>query len=225
MGYKITIDGSAATGKGTLTKALAKELKILNIDSGMLYRALGLYTLLNDIDASNTNEVINCLEKANISMAASEKGARVYINDIDVSDDIRTEQVAEAAAKVSKIEQVREYMLNIQRSLAEGKNVIMEGRDIGSVVFPNAELKIFLTADVEERAKRRYNELVNKGKDTTYEEVLEQIKKRDREDATRKVSPLIKTDDMIEIDTTNLTEQEVQEVVKDLIAKKGLGCF
>jgi len=225
MGYKITIDGAAATGKGTLTKAIAKELNILNIDSGMIYRAFGLYAIRNNVELENELEVKKALANANITLKSSVGNSRVYINDEDVSDLIRTEQVAEVTSKAAKIELVREYILSIQRKAAEGHNVIMEGRDIGSVVFPNAELKIFLTADVEERAKRRYNELIQKGNDTTFDEVRAQIINRDKEDSTRKVSPLMKTEDMIEIDTTNLTEKQVLDKVRELINKKGLGCF
>jgi len=191
----------------------------------MIYRAFGLYAIRNNVELENELEVKKALANANITLKSSVGNSRVYINDEDVSDLIRTEQVAEVTSKAAKIELVREYILSIQRKAAEGHNVIMEGRDIGSVVFPNAELKIFLTADVEERAKRRYNELIQKGNDTTFDEVRAQIINRDKEDSTRKVSPLMKTEDMIEIDTTNLTEKQVLDKVRELINKKGLGCF
>jgi len=225
MGYKITVDGYAATGKGTLTKALASELNMLYVDTGMIYRTYGLYTIREKIDISNIEEATKKLLQANIRLDVLDNVAKAYIGDEDVSTLVRTEQVAAVTAKVAKIKSLRECVLKIQRDLGEKYNVIMEGRDIGSEVFPNAELKLFLTADADERAKRRYKELIEKGKETTYEEVRTQIINRDKEDTTREISPLRKTDDMIEIDTTNLTIPQVLDMVKELINKKGLGCF
>lgn len=225
MGYKITVDGYAATGKGTLTKALANELKMLYVDTGMIYRTYGLYAIREGIDVSNVEETEKKLLQANIRFDVLDNVVKTYIEDEEVSALVRTEQVAAVTSQIAKIKTLRECVLKIQRDLGERYNVIMEGRDIGSEVFPNAELKIFLTADASERAKRRYKELIEKGKETTYEEVLEQIITRDREDTTREISPLRKTDDMIEIDTTYLTIPQVLEMVKALVGKKGLGCF
>ena len=222
MGFKITIDGYAATGKGTVTKEIAKRLNILQVDSGSLYRTFGLYTIENNVDITNEQELEEAILKSNISLGAD---AKVYIGTRDVSSLIRTEQVAKAASNVAKLRKVREYILKIQRGLSKEQDVIMEGRDIGSEVFPDAELKIFLNADVEERAKRRYLELVNKGKDVNFEEVRAQLIERDKEDSTREISPLIKTEDMIEIDTTNMTPEQVIEKILGLVSKKGLGCF
>lgn len=223
MGYKITIDGFAATGKGTLAKKIAKDLNILYVDSGMIYRTFGLYMARKNVDVTNSANVENELINVNIYLKQTENGPRAILNNEDVSDLIRTEQVAALTSIIAKIKAVREKVLTIQRSISKDQNVIMEGRDIGSEVFPDAELKIFLTASAQERARRRYNELINKGKITTLEEVKNQIVNRDREDVTREISPLVKTEDMIEIDTTNLTEEQVYDKVKELILKKGLG--
>lgn len=225
MGYKITIDGFAATGKGTLAKKISKDLNILYVDSGMIYRTFGLYMLRNNIDVTNVFAIEEALINANVHLKQTPNGARAYLNGEDVSDLIRTEEVAAITAIIAKIKSVREKVLTIQRSISKDQNVIMEGRDIGSEVFPDAELKIFLNASIEERAKRRYLELTNKGIITTLEEVKNQIVNRDREDVTRKISPLVKTEDMIEIDTTSLTEEQVYEKAKELILKKGLECF
>ena len=225
MGYKITIDGFAATGKGTLAKKIAKDLNILYVDSGMIYRTFGLYMLRNNIDVTNSELVEKVLINAKVHLKQTENGPRAFLDNEDVSDLVRTEQVAAITAIIAKIKAVREKVLTIQRSVSKDQNVIMEGRDIGSEVFPDAELKIFLTATVKERAKRRYEELINKGKSTTLEEVENQIANRDREDVTREISPLVKTEDMIEIDTTNLTVVQVYEKVKELILKKDYYMF
>lgn len=222
MGFKITIDGYAATGKGTVTKEIAKKLNILQVDSGSLYRTFGLYVIENNVDITNEQEIEDAIIKSNITLGAD---AKVYIGDRDVSSLIRTEQVAKVTSQVAKLKKVREYILKIQRGLSKEQDVIMEGRDIGSEVFPDAELKIFLNADVEERAKRRYLELVNKGKNVNFEEVRTQLIERDKEDSTREISPLIKTEDMIEIDTTNMTPEQVIDKILGLVKEKGLGCF
>ena len=222
MGYKITIDGPAGAGKGFLATELANRLDLLYVDTGAMYRAIALYTIENNIDASNNEQVIDSLKDINIKLSYEEKKLKIYLNNSDVSVKIRTEQVALVAAKVSSIPEVREFMVNIQRNFAKNNNIVMEGRDIGSIVLPDAELKIFLTGSKEERAKRRMLDLINKGKVVTLEEVIDLINKRDELDTTREISPLIKTEDMIEIDTTNLDKDGVVKRALELVEEKGL---
>ena len=222
MGYKITIDGPAGAGKGFLATELANRLDLLYVDTGAMYRAIALYTIENNIDASNNEQVIDSLKDINIKLSYEEKKLKIYLNNSDVSVKIRTEQVALVAAKVSSIPEVREFMVNIQRNFAKNNNIVMEGRDIGSIVLPDAELKIFLTGSKEERAKRRMLDLINKGKVVTLEEVIDLINKRDELDRTREISPLIKTEDMIEIDTTNLDKDGVVKRALELVKEKGL---
>lgn len=222
MGYKITIDGPAGAGKGFLATELANRLDLLYVDTGAMYRAIALYTIENNIDASNNEQVIDSLKDINIKLSYVDKKLKIYLNNSDVSVKIRTEQVALVAAKVSSIPEVREFMVNIQRNFAKNNNIVMEGRDIGSIVLPDAELKIFLTGSKEERAKRRMLDLINKGKVVTLEEVIDLINKRDELDRTREISPLIKTEDMIEIDTTNLDKDGVVKRALELVEEKGL---
>lgn len=222
MGYKITIDGPAGAGKGFLATELANRLDLLYVDTGAMYRAIALYTIENNIDASNNEQVIDSLKDINIKLSYEDKKLKIYLNNSDVSVKIRTEQVALVAAKVSSIPEVREFMVNIQRNFAKNNNIVMEGRDIGSIVLPDAELKIFLTGSKEERAKRRMLDLINKGKVVTLEEVIDLINKRDELDRTREISPLIKTEDMIEIDTTNLDKDGVVKRALELVEEKGL---
>lgn len=222
MGYKITIDGPSGSGKGFLASEISKKLGILNIDTGAMYRAFSLYCLEKNIDFASDEEILNALENTEITFKEDFECLRVYLNGEDVSSKIRTEEIGMLASKVSGILLVRKYMVEKQRNIAGKENVIMEGRDIGSVVFPDADLKIFLTANPEIRAKRRLNDLLKKGKNVTYDEVLEDIKRRDESDITKKISPLIKTEDMIEIDTTFLTKEQVINEVLRLVRKKGL---
>ena len=222
MGYKITIDGPAGAGKGFLATELANRLNLLYVDTGAMYRAIALYTIENNIDASNNEKVIDSLKDINIKLSYEDKKLKIHLNNSDVSVKIRTEQVALVAAKVSSIPEVREFMVKLQRNFAKNNNIVMEGRDIGSIVLPDAELKIFLTGSKEERAKRRMLDLINKGKVVTLEEVIELINKRDELDTTREISPLIKTEDMIEIDTTNLDKDGVVKRALELVKEKGL---
>lgn len=222
MGYKITIDGPAGAGKGFLATELANRLNLLYVDTGAMYRAIALYTIENNIDASNNEQVIDSLKDINIKLSYEDEKLKIYLNNSDVSVKIRTEQVALVAAKVSSIPEVREFMVKLQRNFAKNNNIVMEGRDIGSIVLPDAELKIFLTGSKEERAKRRMLDLINKGKVVTLEEVIELINKRDELDTTREISPLIKTEDMVEIDTTNLDKDGVVKRALELVEEKGL---
>lgn len=222
MGYKITIDGPSGTGKGYVAREISKKLGILNIDTGAMYRAFGLYCKNNNIDLNSEEQIKNALDDVNISFDYTEDTLKVFLNEKNISTEIRTEEIGLIASKVSAIPLVRQNMVERQRKLAGSNNVLMEGRDIGSVVFPNAELKIFLTASPEIRAQRRYKDLVLKNKDVTIEQVRDDIKRRDELDINKGVSPLIKTEDMIELDTTNLSKQEVLNEVLKLVKQKGL---
>lgn len=222
MGYKISIDGPSGAGKGCVAKGLSERLDVLNIDTGAMYRTLALYCIETGINVDEEKDVVNILKDVHIYLKNENGLVKVFLNDIDVSSKIRTEKVGLVAAKVSSILDVREYMREKQRAMAGTQNVVAEGRDIGSVVFPDAELKIFLTAEVETRAQRRYKDMLEKNKETTYDEVLEYIKQRDELDRTRKISPLIKTEDMVEIDNTNMSKEQVVDKVLELVKEKGL---
>ena len=222
MGYKIAIDGPSGTGKGYVAREISKKLGILNIDTGAMYRAFALYCMENNVDLSSQAKINEALRNVKIHFEYGEDVVKVFLNNRDVSSEIRTEQIGLYASKVSSIIPVRRDMVERQRALAGTQNVLMEGRDIGSVVFPDAELKIFLTADADVRANRRYKDLVLKNKDITLEEVREDIKRRDEQDLTKAISPLIKTEDMIELDTTNLSKQQVLDEVLKLVKEKGL---
>lgn len=222
MGYKIAIDGPSGCGKGYAAYEISKKLKCMYVDTGAMYRAFGLYCENNNVNLDDEQSVITALNDAKIDFVYDNDTLKILLNGVDVSQTIRTEQVGRLATIVSAMPLVRQNMIKRQRELAGEHNIVMEGRDIGSVVFPNAELKIFLTATPEVRAERRYNELVSKKHKVTYEEVLENIKRRDISDLTRPISPLIKMNDMIEIDTTYLNRQQVVDTILQLVEQKGL---
>ena len=222
MGYKITIDGPAASGKGYAAKEVSNALGILNVDTGAMYRAVALYCINNSIAVQDIKDIPSLEDIIDICLKKQDDNLKVYLNNEDVTDKIRTKQIDEFVAKVAQIPCVREYVKSIQRKIAMNNNVIIEGRDIGSVVFPEAELKIFLTADVSVRAQRRYKDMIARNIDMTYEEVLEAIKRRDEKDINREVSPLVKTDDMILIDTTSLSREQVVNKILGYVKEKGL---
>jgi len=213
--YIIAVDGPSAAGKSYLSKKISEILNIIYIDTGAMYRAVALYFIQNNIDMENDNSVKEALENIEIKFKKVDNELHIFLNEQDVSSDIRTEEIGRMASKVSAIKRVRYDMVDRQRKLAVNDSVILDGRDIGSVVFPNADLKIFLTADEIERAKRRHIDLKAKGIDCMHEEVLQDIKRRDYNDINKPISPLVKTEDAVLIDTTNMTvEEEVQEVIR-----------
>lgn len=222
MGYKIAIDGPSGAGKGFVASELSKKLNILNIDTGAMYRAFGLYCKKNNVDIQNEIAVKKALTEAHIDFKFIDTEIKTYLNNEDVSSTIRTEEVGVLASKISQLPCVRINMVDRQRIIAGNNNVVMEGRDIGSVVFPDAELKIYLTALPEERGKRRYKDLLLKDKEITLEEVIEDVKKRDYADMHREMSPLKKTEDMIEVDSTNLNREQVVQAIMKLVKEKGL---
>ena len=220
MSFQIAIDGPSATGKSTLAKALAKELSFIYIDTGAMYRAVGLYNIRKNIDLNNEDDVVNTLKDISIDIKYIDKEQRIFLNGEDVSSQIREEKVGTAASIVSTYKKVREVLVELQRSLANVQNVIMDGRDIGTVVLPNASLKIFLTASSEERTKRRYLELKEKGKDVSIEDVAKELEERDERDTKRANSPLTKAEDAILVDTTNMNIEKTIKHIKNLYEKR-----
>lgn len=220
--YIIAVDGPSAAGKSCLAKAISDKLNIVYIDTGAMYRAVALYVIQNDIDISNEENVEKILEKIDIKFDRIDGELHIFLNGKDVSNEIRTEKIAMLASKVSGIKCVRYDMVDRQRKLGEESSVILDGRDIGSVVFPNADLKVYLTASEKERAKRRLYDLQMKNIECTFEEVLEDIKKRDYNDIHKPISPLIKTEDAVLIDTTEMTREEVIDKVVALLKERNV---
>ena len=211
----IAIDGPAGSGKSTIAKLIAEDLELVYLDTGAMYRLVTLKAL-NDGILGNLDKIIKMLDNLNIDI--KENG--FYLDDIDVSEEIRKPVVSENVSDIAAIREIREKMVDLQRKFSESKNVILDGRDIGTVVFPNADVKIFLVADAKERANRRYKELVAKGENVRIEEIYENILKRDEIDSTRKESPLKKADNAIEVDTTSKNIEEVKNEILNIIRKK-----
>ena len=216
----VAVDGPAGSGKGTVTKRIEKEVGFMYLDTGVTYRCLALEVLRKGITLEEEDKIIDIASNIDVKIEKQENGDLVLLNNEDVSREIRTNEVNSIVSQVSSIIQVREIMVELQRKLAMGKNVIVEGRDIGTVVFPNAEIKIYLDASEEVRAKRRYEENKQNGINTTYEEVLENVKVRDYNDMHKKVGALKKAKDAIVIDSTNLTVDQVVEKIIQMIDEK-----
>ncbi len=216
----IAIDGPAGTGKGTVAKMIAKKLNYTYIDTGAMYRSITLKMLRENILFTETSRIEKLLAETEIKFKNINQEQHVFLDGEDVSDLIRKQNVNENVSQVSSIKIIRIKMVELQRKLGEFGNVIMEGRDITTVVFPNADVKIYLDADVETRAKRRFNELIQKGNNITYKEVLENVKIRDKNDMEKEYGALKVADDAIVIDTTNLTPEEVCKEINNIIAEK-----
>jgi cytidylate kinase len=218
----VAIDGYSSCGKSTLAKALAKKLHFIYVDSGAMYRAVTLYFLRNHIDLNNHEQVIDALKHIHLNFQSRDYETHITLNAEEVSDEIRQMPVSDNVSAVASIHEVRVEMVKQQQRMGKSKNIVMDGRDIGTAVFPNADVKLFMTADPKVRAERRYKELAVKNPDITLEEVFENLARRDYQDTTRKESPLIRADDAIILDNTNLTpEQQLQfalSKVKPLIA-------
>lgn len=215
----VAVDGPAGSGKGTVTKRIEQEMGFLNLDTGATYRCVALEAIRKGLNLENEEDIIEIAKTIDIEIEKKEGKDIILLNGEDVSDKIREKEVTAIVSQISSIIPVRKELVEIQRNLARGKNVIVEGRDIGTVVFPNAEIKIYLDASEEVRAKRRYAENIQKGINTTYEEVLENIKLRDYNDIHKKVGALIKSDDAIYIDSSNISIDEVTEKIKNIIEK------
>ena len=217
MAINIAIDGPAGAGKSSTAKLVAKKLGYIYVDTGALYRTVGLYSIRRGIDTKDAEKVIATLPDIKVELKFVDGAQHVFLNGEDVSEDIRTPEASMGASNVSAIPKVREFLFDLQRSIAAENNCIMDGRDIGTVVLPDADLKVFLTASAEERANRRFLEV--RDSNITYEKVLEEIKQRDYNDMHRDISPLRQADDAVLLDTTGMTIDEVKNKLKAMIAE------
>ncbi|MBQ8860181.1 MAG: (d)CMP kinase [Ruminococcus sp.] len=215
MNIAIAIDGPAGAGKSTIAKLAAKELSFIYVDTGALYRAIGLCAYRNNIGSKDVPQILKMLEDIRVELAFNDKGEQiVLLNGEDVSSLIRTPEISMYASDVSAIPEVRAFLLDLQRNMAKTNNIIMDGRDIGTVVLPNAKVKIFLTASAEVRAKRRFDELIEKGMDVKYEDVLKDVETRDYNDSHRETAPLKPAEDSVIVDTSGLDlQQSVQKLI------------
>ncbi len=217
--FVIAIDGGAATGKSVLAKGIAKKLNILYIDTGAMYRATAYYFISKNIEMTEENIKAN-LDLIEIKLKYINGETIVFLNNEDITDKIRTEEISMGASNVSKNKYVREKLVELQRQMAGDENVVLEGRDVTTVVFPDATLKIFLTASIDIRALRRKRDLEKKGREVNIEDVKEALIKRDLQDSTRKESPLKKAEDAVEIDTTDLTNDSTVDRVIELLKER-----
>ena len=211
----VAVDGPAGAGKSTVSRAAAKAMGYIYVDTGALYRAVGVNTLRNGIDTKDRQAVAESLSDISVNLVFENGEQKVLLNGEDVSAEIRTPDASMAASDVSAVPKVRDFLFDLQRNIASKNNCIMDGRDIGTVVLPNAKVKVFLTASPEERAMRRFRELSEKGSTVKYEEVLEDLIKRDYNDSHREVAPLKQADDAVLLDTTGMTlEQSVESLIR-----------
>lgn len=220
MSVKIAIDGPAGAGKSTIARKLAQELGFIYVDTGALYRAVAYSAVSNGKATDDRSGVIPLLDGLTAELKFIDGVQHVFVNGEDVSDKIRTPEMSMGASNVSAMPEVRDFLFNLQRTIAAENNVIMDGRDIGTVVLPDADLKIFLTASAEDRAQRRYLEFAEKENPPTYEWVLEDIKKRDYNDSHRKTAPLRQAEDAVPVDTTGNTLEQSVEKLRLLIKEK-----
>ena len=219
----IAIDGPSGAGKSTVAKALAKELHFVYVDTGAMYRAIGVYIRGHGIDKNNADAVIAALPDIRVSLDYAEDGTQiVLLNGEDVSTVIRENEISLYASTVSKIPEVRARLLSLQREMAQTHNVIMDGRDIGTVVLPDAQLKVFMFASPEARADRRTKELLEKGQTVDYETILAEINARDEQDRTRSVSPAIPADDAVMLDNSGLDIDGTVSAIRDMLAERNL---
>jgi cytidylate kinase len=209
----VAIDGYSSCGKSTIAKALAKKLHFIYIDSGAMYRAVTLYFLRNNIDLKNEEQVAQALQNIHLNFHSRDYETHIMLNDEEVSEEIRQMPVSENVSAVAAIHAVRVEMVRQQQRMGKSKNIVMDGRDIGTVVFPDAQLKLFMTADPLVRAERRFKELTAKNPELTLEDVFENLAHRDYQDTTRAESPLIRADDAVILDNTDLTPDEQLEFV------------
>lgn len=220
MGFVVALDGPAGSGKGTVTREVAKKMNLINIDTGAMYRSVTLLMIRQNIKLEDEEKIKEILDKIDIKFGIENGEQKVYLNGEDVSLLIRTKEVNEFVSPVSTIKIVRERLADMQREMSKSIDVIMEGRDIGTNVFPNANVKIYLDATPEERAKRRFKQNEEKGIQIPYEEILESVKNRDYIDSHREIAPLKQAEDAIYIDSTNMSIDEVVEKIIGIINKK-----
>ena len=218
---KIAIDGPSGSGKSTLAKALSKKLGFVYVDTGALYRTVGLYVTENGVSYTDKEKVVSMLPEIKVDLSYDESGAQhVLLNGNDVGDRIRTSEIAAAASAVSAIPEVRAFLLDTQRNMALTHNVIMDGRDIGTVIFPDAQVKIYLVASNLARAERRCEELKAKGEDKTVEQVLSDMAERDKNDSTRKTAPAVPAPDAVFLDTSAYQPEETLDAALKIIMAK-----
>ncbi|MGE5305285.1 MAG: (d)CMP kinase [Alphaproteobacteria bacterium] len=218
----VAIDGPSGAGKSTLAKGIAKEVGFTYLDTGALYRALALKAIWQGVDLADEEKVGALACATDIDLVERNGGVAVLLDGADVSGLIRTPEVSQTASKVSALKAVRQRLLELQRALGERGNVVAEGRDIGTVIFPRAEVKIYLDASAEERARRRYKELLSAGREVTLQDTLREIEERDKRDSERDVAPLCKAEDAIAIDSSSLSADAVRERVMMEIRRKRL---
>lgn len=218
---RVAIDGPSSAGKSTVAKQLARDFSIIYVDTGAMYRCIGLYVVRQGKDTKSAQDVVPCL--ADIHMKTTydaQNGQRIFLNDEDVSSAIRTPEASMAASNVSAIPQVRAFLLDLQQNMAKHQSLIMDGRDIGTVVLPDAELKIFLTASPESRAHRRYLEYVQKGLNPNYDDILKDVLLRDHQDSNRAAAPLRQAEDAVLVDTTEIGFDDTVALLKNMILEK-----
>ncbi len=218
--FSVAIDGPSGAGKSSVSKAVCNAVGFRHIDTGAMYRALGYAAVKSGVDVSDEAEVQAMLDKLDVNVKFDDEGQKVFVNGEDVTGKIRTEQISAMASDISKLPCVRAFLLGLQRKTAEEYNVIMDGRDIGTVVLPDAQLKIYLTASVEKRAERRYQELLAKNENVEYNKVLENAIIRDKQDMERKTAPLRPADDAVIVDTTDMSFDESVKMITKLIKER-----
>lgn len=213
MGYNVAVDGPAGAGKSTIARMVASEKGYIYVDTGAMYRGLAIHFIKEGADPQNREEIQRACENAQITIRYEEGAQQVYLNGENITPLLRNEEVGKMASVTSAIPEVRKKLFDLQRSLAEAEDVIMDGRDIGTNILPNADVKIYLTASVETRARRRYKELQEKGIQCNLEEIEKEIKERDHRDMTRETAPLKKAEDAILVDSSDLTIEEVVQTI------------
>ncbi|MGM0507979.1 MAG: (d)CMP kinase [Fusobacteriota bacterium] len=216
MSFIVAIDGPAGSGKSTISKRVAKDLNLNYLDTGAMYRLVTLKILEENIDISDKQKIMETLKNTKLDI----KDNKFYLDNRDVTEKIRSQEVSNNVSKIASLKIVRKNLVKKQREIAQEKRAILDGRDIGTVVFPNAELKIYLNATIEERARRRYREYQEKGIDSDYKDIYEEIQKRDKQDMNREIGALKKAKDSIEIDTTELSIDDVVSNIEELIHKQ-----
>lgn len=218
--FNIAIDGPAGAGKSTIAKKVAKELDFIYVDTGAMYRSMALYLIRKGVKAEERNRIVELLPEIHVTLAYVDGEQHVYLNKEDVSSLIRNEEVSQMTSSISTIPEVREALLSLQRNLAKENNVLMDGRDIGTCVLPNAELKIYLTASTEVRAKRRYDEMIEKGMECNLKELEASIKERDFRDMNREIAPLKQAEDAVFLDTSDMNIEEVVNAIIRLVKER-----
>ena len=220
MIYSVALDGPGGAGKSSIAKEIAKKRNIVYVDTGAMYRAIALYMLKNGVNIEDKYTVVDNLANIDIKLGYTDGVQKIYLNGEDVSADIRKNEVSMAASKVSALREVRAFLLDAQRDMAKTQSVVMDGRDIGTIVLPNARVKIYITADSRVRAERRYKELVEKGADISFETVLKDIEDRDYRDIHRDVAPLRQARDAVLLDTSRLDFDRAVQAVEKIIDEK-----